>query len=149
MSDAVAGDGRNGGCGKRSSNFLGGCLTGCFAALVLLVGVPVVLTTLAFCKIGALVETETKTEAGKKVQSYDYTWRWGDGDASSVKVVRLYLQGVIMGDGEEETLQTIDMYKKWKASGLPREAYLRMCAEIPGIYVPSLYDALPCIKFPR
>ncbi len=45
-----------------------------------------------------------------------------------------------LGDGEVETLQTIDVYKKWKASGLPREAYLRMCADIPGIYVPSLYD---------
>ena len=45
-----------------------------------------------------------------------------------------------LGDGEVETQQTIDMYKKWKASGLPREAYLKMCAEIPGIYVPSLYD---------
>ena len=47
---------------------------------------------------------------------------------------------VALGDGEEETLQTIDAYKRWKASGLPREAFLRMCADIPGIYVPSLYD---------
>ena len=38
-----------------------------------------------------------------------------------------------LGDGEVETQQTIDVYKKWKASGLPREDYLRMCAEIPGI----------------
>ncbi len=47
---------------------------------------------------------------------------------------------VALGDGEEETMQTIDAYKRWKAAGLPREDYLRMCAEIPGIYVPSLYD---------
>ncbi|MBR7188077.1 MAG: TIGR03960 family B12-binding radical SAM protein, partial [Clostridia bacterium] len=47
---------------------------------------------------------------------------------------------VALGDGEVETQQTIDMYRRWKASGAPREAYLRMCAEIPGIYVPSLYD---------
>ncbi len=47
---------------------------------------------------------------------------------------------VALGDGEEETQQTIDLYKKWKAAGLPREAYLKMAAEIPGIYVPSLYD---------
>ena len=45
-----------------------------------------------------------------------------------------------LGDGEVETQQTIDLYKKWKQSGLPREAYLKMCAEIPGVYVPSLYD---------
>ena len=47
---------------------------------------------------------------------------------------------IALGDGEVETLQTIDVYKQWKASGRPREDYLRMCAEIPGIYVPSLYD---------
>ena len=47
---------------------------------------------------------------------------------------------IAIGDGEEETLATIDVYKQWKASGLPREEYLKMAAKIPGIYVPSLYD---------
>ncbi len=46
-----------------------------------------------------------------------------------------------IGDGEEETLATVDAYKAWRASGAPREEYLRMAAKIPGIYVPSLYDA--------
>ena len=47
---------------------------------------------------------------------------------------------IAIGDGEEETLATIDVYKQWKKSGLPRSEYLRMAAQIPGIYVPSLYD---------
>lgn len=47
---------------------------------------------------------------------------------------------VAIGDGEEETPATIEIYKKWKQSGLPREEYLKMCAQIPGIYVPSLYE---------
>ena len=47
---------------------------------------------------------------------------------------------VALGDGEEETQQTIDLYKQWKAAGLPREEYLRMAASIPGVYVPSLYE---------
>jgi len=47
---------------------------------------------------------------------------------------------IAIGDGEEETMATIDVYKQWKASGLPREEYLKMAAKIPGIYVPSLYD---------
>ena len=47
---------------------------------------------------------------------------------------------VALGDGEVETQQTIDAYKAWKASGKPREEYLKMAAQIPGIYVPSLYD---------
>lgn len=106
MSDSGSGEGRQNGCQRKSSNFLGGCLTGCFMALVLLVGVPVALVTLVTCKIGALVEAETTKAGGKKAPSYEYTWRWGDGDASSVKVVRLYLKGVIMGDGEEDSLFT-------------------------------------------
>ncbi len=47
---------------------------------------------------------------------------------------------VALGDGEVETQQTIDLYRRWKAAGLPREEYLKMAAHIPGIYVPSLYD---------
>ncbi len=47
---------------------------------------------------------------------------------------------IAIGDGEEETLATIDVYKQWKRTGLPRSEYLRMAAQIPGIYVPSLYD---------
>ena len=46
----------------------------------------------------------------------------------------------VLGDGEQSTHDTIDVYKKWKASGLPRSEYLKMAAQIPGVYVPSLYD---------
>ena len=46
----------------------------------------------------------------------------------------------VLGDGEESTHQTIDVYKRWKAQGLPREEYLRMAAAIPGVYVPSLHQ---------
>ena len=46
----------------------------------------------------------------------------------------------VLGDGEVSTHQTIDAFKQWKASGLPREEYLRMAARIPGVYVPSFYD---------
>ena len=47
---------------------------------------------------------------------------------------------IALGDGEEETLQTVEVYKQWKAAGKPREDYLRMASHIPGIYVPSMYD---------
>ena len=51
----------------------------------------------------------------------------------------------VLGDGEVSTHQTIEVYKQWKASGLPREEYLRMAAQIPGVYVPSFYD----VSLPR
>ena len=47
---------------------------------------------------------------------------------------------VALGDGEVETLEVIDCYKAWKASGAPREAFLHAASKIRGIYVPSLYD---------
>ena len=47
---------------------------------------------------------------------------------------------VALGDGEVETQQIIDVFKRWKQSGLPREAFLKMASQVPGIYVPSLYD---------
>ena len=48
----------------------------------------------------------------------------------------------VLGDGEKSTHDTIDVYRAWKASGLPREEYLRMASKIPGVYVPSLYDVV-------
>jgi len=46
----------------------------------------------------------------------------------------------VLGDGEKSTHDMIDVYKQWKAAGLPREEYLKMASKIPGVYVPSLYD---------
>ena len=51
-----------------------------------------------------------------------------------------YVDLFVLGDGEQATGDTIDCYKQWRASGLPREEYLKMAARIPGVYVPSLYD---------
>jgi len=46
-----------------------------------------------------------------------------------------------LGDGENSIHQSVDLYKSWKASGAPREEFLRRAAnEIEGAYVPSLYD---------
>ena len=47
----------------------------------------------------------------------------------------------VLGDGEKATHDTLDAYIAWKDSGLDREAYLRMAARIPGVYVPSFYEA--------
>jgi radical SAM family uncharacterized protein len=46
----------------------------------------------------------------------------------------------VLGDGEKSTHDTIDVYKEWKKSGLPRSEYLKMAAQIPGVYVPSLHE---------
>ena len=45
-----------------------------------------------------------------------------------------------LGEGEAIMDKCMDAYKEWKKSGLPRDEFLRMVSEIPGIYVPSFYD---------
>lgn len=44
-----------------------------------------------------------------------------------------------LGDGEEVDLELIDLYKKYGKNG-DKQAFLREAAQIPGVYVPSLYD---------
>ena len=46
----------------------------------------------------------------------------------------------ILGEGEEVNLELMDLYKKMKDAGTTRSAFLKAAAQIPGIYVPSLYD---------
>ncbi len=45
-----------------------------------------------------------------------------------------------IGEGETQYFHLMDVYKIWKESGSPREAFLKQAAQVPGIYVPSLYD---------
>ncbi|WP_040197420.1 TIGR03960 family B12-binding radical SAM protein [Candidatus Soleaferrea massiliensis] len=46
----------------------------------------------------------------------------------------------ILGEGEEVNLELIDLYKRAKRENLSKEEFLRQASQIPGIYVPSLYD---------
>ncbi len=47
----------------------------------------------------------------------------------------------VIGDGEEVSLELLDSFRNWKEQDrrVPREHLLRQVANIPGIYVPSLY----------
>lgn len=45
----------------------------------------------------------------------------------------------IMGEGEEVNLEIIDVYLKWKKQNLSRIEFLKMVAQIDGVYVPSFY----------
>ncbi|MBQ8549836.1 MAG: TIGR03960 family B12-binding radical SAM protein, partial [Clostridia bacterium] len=50
-----------------------------------------------------------------------------------------------LGEGEEVDLEVIDLYKKIKAEGGDKQAFLRAAAQIEGVYVPSLYDVEYCV----
>ena len=45
-----------------------------------------------------------------------------------------------LGEGEELMNECMDVYADWKKKNLPREEFLKMVSQIPGIYVPSYYD---------
>ena len=45
-----------------------------------------------------------------------------------------------IGEGETQYFRLMDLYKEWRAGGASREAFLKQAAQIPGIYVPSLYE---------
>ncbi|TAH62030.1 MAG: TIGR03960 family B12-binding radical SAM protein [Gottschalkiaceae bacterium] len=46
----------------------------------------------------------------------------------------------VIGEGEEVTLEIIQLYKKWRQSGGDRKDYLEMISNIEGIYVPDFYN---------
>ena len=45
-----------------------------------------------------------------------------------------------LGEGEESSLEVIDLYKEFKKNGGSKQEFLREAAKIEGVYVPSLYD---------
>ncbi len=45
----------------------------------------------------------------------------------------------VIGEGEEVTLEIIELYKKWKKDGGDRKDYLEMISNVEGIYVPQFY----------
>jgi len=47
---------------------------------------------------------------------------------------------VSLGEGEDVTVEMIQLYRKAKKEGWSKAAFLRQAAQIPGLYVPSLYD---------
>ncbi len=45
-----------------------------------------------------------------------------------------------LGEGEDVTLEMIDLYRKGKRAGWSRAEFLQNAAQVPGLYVPSLYE---------
>ncbi|MBR9944948.1 TIGR03960 family B12-binding radical SAM protein [Clostridiaceae bacterium Marseille-Q4145] len=45
-----------------------------------------------------------------------------------------------IGEGEVQYDALLELYKEWKSSDASREDFLKKASQIPGIYVPSLYE---------
>ena len=45
-----------------------------------------------------------------------------------------------LGEGEDVSVELLELYRKAKGEGWEKEEFLQAAAQIPGLYVPSLYD---------
>ncbi|MFO0667265.1 MAG: TIGR03960 family B12-binding radical SAM protein [Polyangiaceae bacterium] len=66
----------------------------------------------------------------------------GGPTATHPEPLSAFLDAVVIGDGEESAKRVALLWTKLKREGMPRKERLRALAELPGIYVPSLYDTV-------
>ncbi|MFA5844769.1 MAG: TIGR03960 family B12-binding radical SAM protein [Coriobacteriia bacterium] len=50
-----------------------------------------------------------------------------------------FFDAILLGDGEEAVVDIVEAHRKALSSGATRESTLRVLAEVPGVYVPSLH----------
>nr|WP_317411900.1 TIGR03960 family B12-binding radical SAM protein [uncultured Solibaculum sp.] len=51
-----------------------------------------------------------------------------------------FVDAFILGEGEEVNMEVAELYLKHKEMGSTKQEFLKAAAQIPGVYVPSLYD---------
>ena len=51
-----------------------------------------------------------------------------------------FLDIVSLGEGEDSTVELIQLHRRARREGWSREEFLRCAARVPGLYVPGLYD---------
>ncbi|HAF47651.1 MAG TPA: TIGR03960 family radical SAM protein [Anaerolineaceae bacterium] len=51
-----------------------------------------------------------------------------------------FVDAFVLGEGEEAVLDVVNTYQAWEDQGGSREDLLIRLAEVPGVYVPSLYE---------
>ena len=51
-----------------------------------------------------------------------------------------FIDLVSLGEGEDITVELVELHRRARREDWTKEAFLRAAAQLPGIYVPSLYD---------
>ncbi|HSE43996.1 MAG TPA: radical SAM protein, partial [Gemmatimonadales bacterium] len=52
-----------------------------------------------------------------------------------------FIDAFVIGEGEDAVIELADLVREWKRDATPRAERLRQLVSLPGIYVPSLYEA--------
>ncbi|MGH7435286.1 MAG: TIGR03960 family B12-binding radical SAM protein, partial [Polyangiaceae bacterium] len=63
----------------------------------------------------------------------------GGPTATHPEPIAMFLDAVVIGDGEERTTDVALAWTRGKKAGLPRAERMKELARLPGVYVPSLY----------
>ncbi|MFN0094113.1 MAG: TIGR03960 family B12-binding radical SAM protein [Dehalococcoidia bacterium] len=52
-----------------------------------------------------------------------------------------FIDAFVLGEGEDAVLELAQRIREWKRAGVPRRERLRQLLAMPGVYVPSFYEA--------
>jgi radical SAM family uncharacterized protein len=52
-----------------------------------------------------------------------------------------FIDAFFLGEGEDAVVELADHVREWKRTGTPRNERLRQLLKLPGVYVPSFYEA--------
>ena len=52
-----------------------------------------------------------------------------------------FIDAFFLGEGEDAVIELADHVREWKRTGTPRNERLRQLLKLPGVYVPSFYEA--------
>ena len=64
----------------------------------------------------------------------------GGGGTLAAEPLAPFMDLMILGEGEEVTLELLELLEKAKAEDWTRQSFLKAAADIPGIYVPEFYQ---------
>ncbi|MDR2891936.1 MAG: TIGR03960 family B12-binding radical SAM protein [Deltaproteobacteria bacterium] len=73
----------------------------------------------------------------------------GGGCTLAAEPMAPFFDAMLLGDGEEVTIEFLELVEQAKEAGWEREEILRRAATIPGVYVPSLFADSGSRKPPR
>jgi len=65
----------------------------------------------------------------------------GGSGAFNPEPMAAFIDAFVMGEGEDAVVEIADLVREWKQAGTPRRERLRDLLRLPGVYVPSFYDA--------
>ena len=65
----------------------------------------------------------------------------GGSGAFNPEPIAPFIDAFVIGEGEDAVVEIADLVRDWKREGTPRAERLRQLLALPGMYVPSFYEA--------